>query len=94
MNKIQRIPSNWVFSININYLSEQNSNYKINYERGVLSYMSNNTVLSFSFDVMLKEIEKIISCMVVKRDYVAKQYETTEILDNANIYFTALHNYQ
>ena len=54
--------------------------------------MSNNTVLSFSFDVMLKEIEKIISCMVVKREYVAKQYETTEIRDNANIYLTALQN--
>ena len=54
--------------------------------------MSNNTVLSFSFDVMLKEIEKIISCMVVKREYIAKQYETTEIRDNANIYLTALQN--
>ena len=54
--------------------------------------MSNNTVLSFSFDAMLKEIEKIISCMVVKREYIAKQYETTEIRDNANIYLTALQN--
>ena len=46
--------------------------------------------LSFSFDSLMKELQLILSNVVIKRDYIAKQFENNDYKYEVDCYMTAM----
>ena len=46
--------------------------------------------LSFSFDSLMKELQLILSNVVIKRDYIAKQFENNAYKYEVDCYMTAM----